>query len=115
MLNIAAVSEIFNFKLEDEIFALFKESILRDNERVSLPILSDTYWVFANVPETGKVTLLAAVVVIVKSPIPLVTILFAIVIVFPLLFTPVPPFALDKTPVRVEAESENVELLDVKE
>ena len=66
-------------------------------------------------PDTGKVTLLAAVVVIVKSPTPLVIMLFAMVIVFPLLLTPVPPLLLDKIPEIVEAESEKIELFDVKE
>ena len=95
--------------------ALFIESILLDNEIVSVPILSETYCVLAKVPDTGKVTLLAAVVVIVKSPIPLVMMLFAIVIVLPLLLTPVPPLLLVKIPVIVEAESEKIELFDVKE
>jgi hypothetical protein len=48
----------------------------------------------AKVPAVGKVTLLAAVVVMVKSPTPLVIILLAIEIVLPLLFTPVPPLTL---------------------
>ena len=60
----------------------------------------------ANVPEVGKVTLLAAVVVIVKSPIPFVTILFAMVIVLPLLLIPVPPFVLGSIVVMVVAESD---------
>ena len=67
------------------------------------------------VPEVGKETLLAAVVVIVRSPTPLVMMLFAMVIVLPLLLTPVPPLLLDKIPVIVEAESEKIELFDVKE
>ena len=58
------------------------------------------------VPEVGKVTLLAAVVVITKSPIPLVAKLLAIVIVLPLLLIPVPPFVLGKIVVIVVAESE---------
>jgi hypothetical protein len=69
----------------------------------------------ASVPELGKVILLAAVVVIVRSPIPLVMILFAMVIVLPLLLTPVPPLLLDKIPVIVVAESENIALFDVNE
>ena len=60
----------------------------------------------AKVPEVGKVTLLAAVVVMVKSPIPFVTILFAMVIVLPLLLIPVPPLVLGKIVVIVVAESE---------
>ena len=48
----------------------------------------------ANVPAVGKIILLAAVVVMVKSPIPFVIMLFAIEIVLPLLFKPVPPFSL---------------------
>ena len=48
----------------------------------------------ASVPVVGKIILLAAVVVMVKSPIPFVIILLAMVIVLPLLFTPVPPFIL---------------------
>ena len=66
-------------------------------------------------PEVGKVTLLAAVVVIVSSPTPLVTMLFAMVIVLPLLLTPVPPLLLDKIPVIVVAESEKIALFDVNE
>ena len=66
-------------------------------------------------PEVGKVTLLAAVVVIVSSPTPLVTMLFAMVIVLPLLLTPVPPLLLVKIPVIVVAESEKIALLDVNE
>lgn len=62
--------------------------------------------IVAKVPEVGKVTLLAAVVVMVKSPIPFVTILFAMVIVLPLLLIPVPPFVLGKIVVIVVAESE---------
>jgi hypothetical protein len=114
-LNIPEVSDVFNFKLADKLLELFIESILFDKETVSVPILSETYCVLANVPDTGKVTLLAAVVVIVKSPTPLVMILFAIVIVLPLLLTPVPPLLLDNIPVIVEAESEKIELFDVKE
>ena len=106
---------MFNFKLADKLLALFMESILFDNEIVSVPILSETYCVLAKVPDTGKVTLLAAVVVIVSSPTPLVTMLFAIVIVLPLLLMPVPPLLLDKIPVIVVAESENIALFDVKE
>ena len=45
-----------------------------------------------NVPKVGNITLLAAVVVIVKSPIPFVTKLLATVIVLPVLAIPVPPF-----------------------
>ena len=60
----------------------------------------------AKVPEVGKVTLLAAVVVITKSPIPFVAKLFAMEIVLPLLLIPVPPFVLGKIVVIVVAESE---------
>jgi len=84
-------------------------------EIVSVPILSETNCVLANVPEVGKVTLLAAVVVIVRSPIPLVMMLFAMVMVLPLLLTPVPPLLLDKIPVMVVAESEKIALFDVNE
>ena len=114
-LNITDVSEMFNFKLADKLLALFIESILFDNEIVSVPILSETNCVLAKVPDTGKVTLLAAVVVIVRSPTPLVIKLFAMVIVLPLLFTPVPPLLLVKIPVIVVAESEKIALLDVNE
>ena len=111
------VSEIFNFKAEDVAFAdarlliafvllVFNSLILLDNEIVSVPILSETNWVFAKRPLVGKVTLLVAVVVIVKSPTPFEIILFAMVIVFPLLFTPVPPLILGKIEVIVIAESE---------
>jgi hypothetical protein len=82
---------------------------------VSCPILSETYTVLAKVPDSGNVTLLAAVVVIVKSPTPLVIRLFAIVIVLPLLSTPVPPLLLDKIPVMVVADSEKIALFDVNE
>ena len=57
-------------------------------ERVSVPAR------VARVPDVGKITVLAAVVVMVKSPIPFVIILLAMVIVLPLLFTPVPPLIL---------------------
>ena len=66
-------------------------------------------------PEVGKVTLLAAVVVIVSSPTPLVTMLFAMVIVLPLLLMPVPPLLLVNIPVIVVAESEKIALFDVNE
>ena len=59
----------------------------------------------AKVPEIGKVTLLFAVVVIVKSPMPFVIKLFAMVIVLPLLLIPVPPFVLGKMDEIVVAES----------
>ena len=68
----------------------------------------------AIVPEVGKITLLAAVVVMVKSPTPLVIILFPSVIVLPLLFTPVPPLEPGKMVVRLEAESENLAFWDEK-
>jgi hypothetical protein len=41
--NMLEVSEIFNFKLADELLAVFIESILFDNDIVSLAILSETY------------------------------------------------------------------------
>ena len=83
-----------------------KALILFDKEIVSAPILSETNFVLANKPSVGKVILLAPVVVIVKSPMPLVVKLLAIVIFFPLLLTPVPPFVLGKIDVIVVAESE---------
>ena len=66
------VSEIFNFKDCDVSLAAdkvliafvlltFKSLILLDKETVSVPILSDTYCVFANKPVKGKLTLLAPV------------------------------------------------------
>ncbi len=58
-----------------------------------------------NVPEVGNITLLAAVVVMVKSPIPFVIKLFASVIVLPVLATPVPPFDPGKILEIVPAES----------
>ena len=77
--------------------------------KVSVPVK------VAIVPEVGKVTLLAAVVVKVSSPTPLVTKLFAMVIVLPLLLTPVPPLLLVNIPVIVVAESEKIALFDVNE
>ena len=62
-----------------------------------------------SVPEVGKIILLAAVVVMVKSPIPLVIILLPKVIVLPLLLIPVPPLAPGKIELMVVAESENFE------
>ena len=59
----------------------------------------------ASVPVVGKMTLLLAVVVIDKSPTPFVIILLAIVIVLPLLFTPVPPLILGTIVPIVNAES----------
>ena len=64
----------------------------------------------AMVPVVGKIILLFAVVVIVKSPIPFVIILLPNVIVLPLLLTPVPPLELGKIELMVVAESENFEL-----
>jgi hypothetical protein len=107
------VSEMFNFKLADELLAVFIESILFDNEIVSLAILFETYCVFAKVPDVGKITLLAAVVVIVKSPIPLVMILLPKVMVLPLLFTPVPPLEPGNIEIIVFVESENLEFKEV--
>ena len=60
-------------------------------------------------PDTGKVTLLAAVVVMVKSPIPLVIILLPIVMVLPLLLMPVPPLEPGNIELIVNDESENLE------
>ena len=58
-----------------------------------------------NVPDVGNITLLAAVVVMVKSPIPLVIKLLATVIVLPVLATPVPPLEPGKILEIVPAES----------
>ena len=69
----------------------------------------------ANVPEIGKITLLEAVVVIVKSPIPLVKKLLAIEIVLSVLATPVPPFEPGKILEIVPEESENLEVSEVNE
>ena len=63
-----------------------------------------------SVPDVGKIILLAAVVVMVKSPIPFVIILLPNVIVLPLLLMPVPPLAPGKIELMVFAESENLEL-----
>ena len=60
---------------------------------------------FANVPEVGNVTLLAAVVVMVKSPTPLVIKLLATVMVLPVFATPVPPLDPGKILVIVADES----------
>ena len=113
--NIKDVSAMFSFILEDTIFAIFIESILFDKETVSVPILSDTYCVLANVPEVGNITLLAAVVVIVKSPMPFVIKLLDIEIVLSLLATPVPPFDPGKILEIVPEESENLAVSEVNE
>ena len=60
---------------------------------------------FANVPDVGNITLLAAVVEMVKSPTPLVTKLLATVIVLPVFATPVPPLDPGKIPDIETAES----------
>ena len=87
------------------------ESLMIRPERliVSVAILSETYCVFAKVPDTGKITLLAAVVVMVKSPIPFVIILLPNVIDLPLLLIPVPPFDPGKIELIVNEESANLE------
>ena len=113
--NMVAVSEMFNFKAAELPEETLKALILLDKEIVSAPILSETNFVLANKPSVGKVTLLAPVVVIVKSPIPLVVILLAIVMFLPLLFTPVPPFILGKIVVMVVAESAKLALAALKE
>ena len=64
-------------------------------------------------PDTGKVTLLAAVVVMVKSPIPLVIILLPKVMVLPLLLMPVPPLEPGNIELIVNDESENLEFKEV--
>ena len=70
----------------------------------------------AKVPAVGKMILLAAVVVMVKSPIPLVIMLFAMEIVFPLLFKPVPPFSLGIMTAPIDkAESATLALVANKE
>ena len=68
-----------------------------------------------NVPDVGNITLLAAVVVIVKSPTPLVIKLLATVIVLPVFATPVPPFAPGKILAMVPEESAYFEVSEVKE
>ena len=75
---------------------------------------SEISFVVASVPEVGNITLLAAVVVMVKSPMPLVIILLPNVIVFPLLFTPVPPFDPGNIEFIVIAESANFAFNAVK-
>ena len=75
---------------------------------------STTSFVVANVPEVGKITLLTPVVVIVKSPIPLVIMLLPKVIVFPALFIPVPPLEPGSIELMVIAESENLAFNAVK-
>ena len=116
--NIAAVSEIFNFVavllnavcdklficlLTNKVLAMVLSATVescvtvvgRPSKVGEVNILFDKVSLPANVakvPEVGKIILLAAVVVMVKSPTPLVIILLAIEIVFPLLLIPVPPF-----------------------
>ena len=87
------------------------ESLMIRPERliVSVAILSETYCVFAKVPDTGKITLLAAVVVMVKSPIPFVIILLPNVIDLPLLLIPVPPLEPGNIELIVNEESANLE------
>ena len=68
----------------------------------------------AKVPVVGNITLLAAVVVIVKSPIPLVIMLLAIEIVLPLLFIPVPPLLEERIALSVTADSDVFELAEDK-
>ena len=63
----------------------------------------------------GKITLLAAVVVIVKSPTPFVTKLLARLIVLPVFATPVPPFEPGKIVEMVADESANFEFSEVNE
>ena len=115
------VSVIVDFPLtykEESILAFnlsaFRLSLL-DKESLSDFSKSVIFFVVAIVPEVGKITLLAAVVVIVKSPMPLVIILLANVIVFPLLFTPVPPFDPGRIELIVMAESAYLAFNAVKE
>lgn len=61
-----------------------------DNETVSVAKRSETYCVFANKPVVGNVILLAPVVVMVISPVPLKVKFCPSVIVLPSLLTPVP-------------------------
>jgi amino acid transporter len=78
-------------------------------------------WAKAMVINTGSIALLAFVFgdymtkVVPLGPHSVIYWAFAIVIVLPLLLTPVPPLLLDNIPVIVEAESEKIELFDVKE
>ena len=69
----------------------------------------------AKVPKVGNITLLAAVVVMVKSPIPLVIKLFATVIVLPVFAIPVPPLDPGKIPDIEAAESAYFEVSAAKE
>ena len=69
----SAVSEIFNFKAAELPAEMLIASIRLDKEIVSVLIRSETNCVVANNPVVGSVTLLAPVVVIVTSPIPLNT------------------------------------------
>ena len=88
-----------------------KASILFESEIVSAAILSETYWVLANKPVKGRLTLLAPVVVIVISPIPLKVKFWPSVIVFPSLLTPVPPFEPGTTVLIDNAESATDDLV----
>ena len=101
------VSVIVAFPLtykEESIFAFNLSALVA----VSNFNKSATSFVVANVPDVGKITLLAPVVVTVRSPIPLVIILLPKVIVFPALFTPVPPFEPGSIELMVVAESANL-------
>ena len=97
-----------------EVILAVLDKILLDKEtvsenfilgKVSVLTMSAKSFVVASVPDVGKTTLLAAVVVIVKSPIPFVNKLLLSEIVLPLLLTPVPPFELGNIELIVKAES----------
>ena len=102
---------MFNFKLMVLTELSPKASIRLDKETVSVPIRSETYCVFANKPVVGSEILLAAVVVIVMSPVPLKFKFCPSVMVLPVLFTPVPPFEPGTIVLIDKAESATVALL----
>ena len=134
LVNIAAVSAIFSFSpavapvatanvliclATNKVVAMVLSATVESCVTVTgLPVITgDTMVLLVNVsvpakvamvPVVGNIKLLAAVVVMVKSPIPLVIILLASVIVLSLLLTPVPPFVLGKIEVMVPVESENL-------
>ena len=116
--NSVSVIVVFPLTNKEESILAFNLStfkfILLDNESVSDFKISPISFKVAIVPDVGKITLLAAVVVIVISPMPLVIKLLPNVIVLPLLFTPVPPLELVSMVVRFEAESENFAFWDEK-
>ena len=113
-----SVIVVFPFTNKEESILVFNLSafkfILSDNDIVSDFNISPMSFKVAIVPEVGKITLLLAVVVIVKSPTPFVIILLPKVIVLPLLSTPVPPLDPGKIELIVNEESENLEFNAVK-